>query len=83
MGSFNLAKICELVGIYILNIFKRNIFLVMLTFTHTVTMVLQWQTSFRDQVLRGKLITIKVFLNIGFDITTEANLLVADFVDVT
>lgn len=83
MGSFNLAKICELVGLYILNIFKKEYIFSNVTFTHTVTMVLQWQTSFRDQVLRGKLITIKVFLNIGFDITTVANLLVADFVDVT
>merc|ERR1719354_958693 len=84
MGSFHGAEICELVGLYILDILKKekifsdgNFGLYRDDGLAVVDILPGPDMERKVKQLR------KVFKNIGLDVTIEANLFVTDFLDVT
>ena len=84
MGSFHGAEICELVGLYILDILKKekifrdgNFGIYRDDGLAVVDILPGPDMERKVKHLR------KVFKNIGFDVTIEANLFVTDFLDVT
>ena len=83
MGSFNGAEICELFGLYILDILKTEKIFSDVIFgiyrddgLAVVDILPEPDMERKVEQLR------KVFKNIGFDVTIEANLFVTDFLDV-
>ena len=84
MCSFHCVEICELVGLFILDILnEENIFcdgnfgIYRDDGLAVVDILPEPDMERKVEQLR------KVFKNIGFDVTIEANLFVTDFLDVT
>ena len=84
MGSFHGAEVCELVGLYILDTLKKEKVFGTGMFGCYRDDCLAIVDNLPGPSLERKVKKLRrIFKNIGFDITIEANLIRTDFLDVT
>ena len=82
MGSYNGAELCELVGLYFLDLFTKKFGKQNIGLYRDDSFSWFENMSERDLYKITKKI-LKIFKSTGLSITVECNLIVTDFLDVT
>ena len=82
MGSFDGAKVCELVGIHILSLLSNKLDKQSTGFYRDDGLVLL-RNIFKQQTDQIQKDIIEIFKNAGFKVEIKTNLHIVDFLDVT